>query len=47
MRVPAKDMGLEDGDSPSVRECLDSCSQPLIDMDLTELKQQRTYDEKE
>jgi hypothetical protein len=42
-----KDLVFEDDDSPNVRECLDSHSQPLIDTDLTELEQRRTYDEKE
>jgi hypothetical protein len=45
--VIGKDLGFEDVDSPSVRECLDSHSQPLTDMDLIELEQQHTYDEKE
>jgi hypothetical protein len=45
--ILAKDLGFEDVDLPSVRECLDSHSQPLTDMDLTELEQQCTYDEKE
>jgi hypothetical protein len=40
----AKDLGFEDVESCNVRECLDSHSQPLIDADLTELGQQRTYE---
>jgi hypothetical protein len=44
--VIGKDLGFEDVDSPNIRECLDSHSQPLSDTDLTELQQQRTYDEK-
>jgi hypothetical protein len=45
--VTGKDLGFEDVDSPNVRECLDSHSQPLTDTDLIEVHQQRTYDEKE
>jgi hypothetical protein len=45
--VNGKDLGFEDVDSPSVRECLDSHSQPLTDTDLTESVQQRTYYKKE
>jgi hypothetical protein len=41
------DLGFKDGDSPNVRECLHSHSLPLTDMDLIELRQQHTYDEKE
>jgi hypothetical protein len=37
----------EDGESPNVRKCLDSHSQPLTDMDLIEMEKQHTYDEKE
>jgi hypothetical protein len=40
------DIGFEDVDSPDVRECLDSHSQPLNNPDLIELEQQHTYDKK-
>jgi hypothetical protein len=40
------DTGFEDVDSPSVRECMDSHSQPSTDRDPIELEQQRTYDKK-
>jgi hypothetical protein len=40
------DTGFEDGDSPNVRECLDSHSQPFTDTDIIELEQQRTYNKK-
>jgi hypothetical protein len=42
-----KDLCFEDVDSPNVRECLDSHSQPLTDTDRVKLGQQLTYDEKE
>jgi hypothetical protein len=45
--IIGKDFDFEDVDSPNVRICLDSNSQPLTDTDLTELKKKRTYDEKE
>jgi hypothetical protein len=50
LKPPSKaenDIGFDDVDSPNVRECLDSHSQPLTDTDLAELEQQLTYDEKE
>jgi hypothetical protein len=45
--VIGKDLGSEDVDPPSVRECLESHSQPLSDTDLTEMEQRRACDEKE
>jgi hypothetical protein len=45
--VIRKSFGFEDADSPNIRKHLNSHSQPLIDTDLTELEQQRSYDEKE
>jgi hypothetical protein len=42
-----KDFAFEDVDSPSVKECLNLHSQPLTDMDIIELEQHHTYDEKE
>jgi hypothetical protein len=47
IRVTGKDLCFEDADSPNVRKCLYSHSYALIDTDLTELEQQRTYHEKE
>jgi hypothetical protein len=41
-----KALGFEDVDSPAVKECLDSHSEPLTDADLIELQKQRTYDER-
>jgi hypothetical protein len=43
IRVPAKD----DADLPSVRECLDARSQPLIDMGPYRTEATAYYDEKE
>jgi hypothetical protein len=40
------DISVDLGNSPNVREFLDAHSQPLTDMDLVELEQQHTYDEK-
>jgi hypothetical protein len=45
--VFGKDLGFEDVDSPDVRECRHSHSQPLSDTDLSELGQRLTYGEKE
>jgi sugar-specific transcriptional regulator TrmB len=45
--ITGKDLGFEDNDSPNVRECLDSHSQPLTDTDLIELEQRCAYDVKE
>jgi hypothetical protein len=45
--VNGKDFGIEDVDSPNVRERLDSHSQPLTAMELIELEQQRSCNEKE
>lgn len=42
-----KDLGFEDVYLPNARECLNSHSQPLTDMDLVELEQQHTCNEKE
>jgi hypothetical protein len=44
--VIGKDLGFENVDSPNVRECLDSHSQPLTDTDIIELEQRLTYNEK-
>jgi hypothetical protein len=45
--IIGKDFGFEDVDSPSVKEYPDLHSQPLADMDIVELEQHHTYDEKE
>jgi hypothetical protein len=42
-----KDLGFEDVDLLSVKECLDLHSQPLTNMGIIELEQHHTYEKEE